>query len=308
MMAADEGEAPVDISEYRARIEAEVTAAGGRAEPAEASAEDALAMARDAGTDTGRRLAALRTAVSGIGATPGVVTQLFELLTDSGQPAELRRGVLVVLQELSFRAVALPGLRSDLLGALRGLVQDPDIELRRRVIGVLAREKDEFVQRLLLDGLKGQDPVLVPPAKAIQYLGYDIHAEYFPILRRILDRPPDQDTAKEAIRVLAADPGATELLLERLRDRSQPSDERRLCAVALQTSRPDVLAAEARALVADGSEDEQLRAFALSVLTHLAAGHASDAELAAQVARLAEQARSPELRQASADFFDRRPR
>ena len=59
-------------------------------------------------------------------------------------------------------------------------------------IGILAREKDDYVQRRLVDGLEGRSKALVPAAKAIQFLAYDVHSEYFPIAKRIVEKPPNQ--------------------------------------------------------------------------------------------------------------------
>jgi hypothetical protein len=308
--STDRSEDPMDISAYRRRLEAELASdRGHEADQATEAPTDALASALDPAADPEARAAALRFAASAIGETPGLVTPLLTLIADSDQPIELRTEALVLLQEFSFRSVALPGVRPDFLATLRGLVDDPDMDLRRRVIGVLAREKDEFVQRRLLDGLEGRTPALVPAAKAIQYLGYDVHAEYFPLLRRIVAGRSSREAKKEAIRLLAADPNAIDLLVDRLRDQSEHSDLRRLCAIALQASRPDLFAEHARALVVDGAEDEQLRAVALSGLTHLTRSTPDeDPDLAGTIEQLSDDARSAQLKQASAGYLARRDR
>ncbi|OLT00524.1 hypothetical protein BJF90_35020 [Pseudonocardia sp. CNS-004] len=171
MTSTDRSEDPMDISAYRRRLEAELASdRGHEADQATEAPTAALASALDPAADPEARAAALRFAASAIGETPGLVTPLLTLIADSDQPIGLRTEALVLVQEFSFRSVALPGVRPDFLATLRGLVDDPDMDLRRRVIGVLAREKDEFVQRRLLDGLEGRTPALVPAAKAIQYL------------------------------------------------------------------------------------------------------------------------------------------
>jgi hypothetical protein len=117
--------------------------------------------------------------------------------------------------------VQFPGKRPDYLATLRSIIEDPDAQLRRRAIGILAREKDEYVQRRLIEGLEQRSRALVPAAKAIQFLGYDVHAEYFPLLRRIIEQPPSRAAKREAVRLLSADPAATDLLVTLLNDKQQ---------------------------------------------------------------------------------------
>ena len=58
---------------------------------------------------------------------------------------------------------------------------DPDPELRQRVLGILMREKDGYAQKKLLEGLKNPAKALLPPEKALQLLSYDVHAEAYSV-------------------------------------------------------------------------------------------------------------------------------
>ena len=141
---------------------------------------------------------------------PELIDTVLEYLGDAGNPPDRRLAVLNLLQEISFRMVGFPAKRPDYLAALRSIIDDPDSQLRRVAIGILAREKDDYVQRRLVDGLEGKSKALVPAAKAIQFLAYDVHSEYFPIAKRIVEKPPSRGAKVEAVRLLAADPSAKE--------------------------------------------------------------------------------------------------
>ena len=65
-----------------------------------------------------------------------------------------------------FRLLALNGLASQAqstalepsaLAILKGLMKDPDIEIRRAATGVMARSRDAAVAALVLDGINDQD-------------------------------------------------------------------------------------------------------------------------------------------------------
>jgi hypothetical protein len=238
---------------------------------------------------------------------PELVDLLLELLADQRVPTDLREEVLDVLQQISFRIVLFPAKRPNYLATLRSIVDDPDARLRRRVIGILAREKDEYVQRRLLEGLEHRSRALVPPSKAIQFLGYDLHAEQFPLLRRIVQRPPSRAAKREAVRLLAADPAASDLLAALLDDPHEHPDIRRAAAVALQALAPDQFLERARRIVLAGEEDDELRALSVSALTLFAnpAELGDDTELGQRIQQLHAESGSQQVRQATATYMAR---
>jgi hypothetical protein len=266
---------------------------------------EAIAVVRDPDADAQLRSAALQVIGINIDEHPELIDTLLELLRDATMPSETRTAVLNVLQQLSFRMVVFPGKRADYLATLRSVVEDPDATLRRRVIGILAREKDEYVQRRLLDGLEGRSRALVPAAKAIQFLGYDVHAEHFPLLRRIIENPPSQAAKREAVRLLAADPSSTDLLLAILGDKRERSDVRRISAIALQSLASDRFQDQARRIILDQVEDDQLRAVLINALTYFAdpATLRQDDELLRRVERLRAESGSRHLRQATSGYL-----
>lgn len=321
----------MDVSEYRAQFEAEMAEAAkgetsaadllrasrpkpsrrakglAAAAPEADPVDDALAVLRDADAGDRLRSAALQVVALDVADRPEVIDALLDLVRDSTVPSDLRAAVLDVVQQISFRLVLFPDKRPAYLEALRSIVDDPDAELRRRAIGILAREKDEYVQRRLVDGLEGRSRALVPAAKAIQFLGYDVHAEHLPMLRRMVEDPPNNSARKEAIRLLAIDPGSADLLLGIVEDKGERADVRRVAVVALQSVAPEKLESEARRIVVDDREDDQLQAVALNALTYFGdpAALAGDAELSEHVRHLRQASPSRHLKQATAAYMTR---
>ena len=320
----------MDISEYRRQIEAEVEQAARQpsfrdllersrrdAEPRTAAASQgsssdddltaAIGVLRDDEADEPLASAALQVISGAVEERPELIDTLHEVLRDTARPANVRIAVLDVLQQISFRMAAFPAKRPDYLAALRSIIDDPDAQLRQRAIGILAREKDEYVQRRLIDGLEGRSEPLVPTEKAIQYLGYDIHAEYFPLLRRIVEHPPTPAARTEAVRLLAADPSSTDLLLTILSNKGENRDVRRISAIGLQSAAPGQFEEQARRIVLDDDEDDQLQAMSITALTHFANPEAlsRDDELTGRIQQLRTESPSQEVKQATASFLSK---
>ena len=72
----------------------------------------------------------------------------------------------------------------------------------------------------------------------------------------------------EALRLLAADPSAKDLLVRILAGRNEKPDVKMAAAVALQSLDPGEFERQARRIVLDDDENDQLRALALNALTY----------------------------------------
>jgi hypothetical protein len=321
----------MDVSEYRRQVEAELEqaaqqptgfrellnarpAARRRMAPAAmATPQDdddltaAVAVVQDSAADLGLRTAALQVINLNIEARPELIDTLLGLLRDPMAPADLRLAILNVLQQISFRMVLFPAKRPDYLATLRSIIEDPNAQLRRRAIGILAREKDEYVQRRLIEGLEQRSRALVPAAKAIQFLGYDVHAEHFPMLRRIIQQPPNGAAKREAVRLLAADPASSDLLLTILNDKHEDPEVRRVAAIALQSLAPDRFEAQARRIILDDDEDDELRALSISALTQFAnpAALRQDDQLNRRIEQLRAESGSPQVKQATTAYISK---
>jgi len=229
-----------------------------------------------------------------------------KVLRDRNEPIKVRLAVLQSLQAASFSVISFESCRSDYLAALREVVDDPDAELRQRVLGILAREKDGYVQQRLLEGLQDPKKALVPPEKALQLLSYDVHAGAYSIARDIVEKPPSDDAKREALRLLAADATAAPVFEKILRDKKEQREIRQLSAAALQAVQPEKFKEQARELLLDTREFDDIQATALTALTQMGdeAGVAKDDTLMKRVNRMGK-AKSAKVKKGARRFLTR---
>ena len=142
---------------------------------------------------------------------------MLKVLSDQSEPMAVRLAALQSLGAAAFSVSSFASCRADYIATLRKVADDPDPELRQRVLGILMREKDGYAQKKLLEGLKNPAKALLPPEKALQLLSYDIHAEAYSAARDILKKPPNDEAKREALRLLAADAKAAPIFEKVLR-------------------------------------------------------------------------------------------
>ena len=280
----------------------------GRAQPLpEQELADAIDLIRDPGQDPALRASALRAIGKDMGQREESIDTLLDLLKDQTQPAEVRLAALKVLQMLAFISPLFLAKRPAFLATLRSIVDDPDAAVRQAAIEVLAMEKDEYVQRRLLEGLDDPSRALVSPEKAIQSLGQDAHAELYPRLREIVRNPPNPAAREEAVRLLAADPESRELLVGLMRDKGESLNIRSLSAAALQSVDPVEFTQQAKQVVLDNAEDDDLRITGLTGLTHFEdrASWAPDLDFLEGLERLKRESASDPLKEAVDKYLDR---
>lgn len=248
---------------------------------------------------------ALQTLALGITQRPEVAGELIQLVSNQQLSTEQRLAVIDMLQEMSFSAAAFAPSRPAYLEALRGLIEDSDKRLRRRALGILSRQKDDFTQRRLVAGLQGDAKPLVPTAEAIELLSNDIHADHYPLLRRLAVEAPTRTARVEAIGALAGDPSSADLLSEILADTTEDAKVRQACALVLQAVAPEDGARQARNIVLADDEDDKLRATSLTSLTHSRQSASGDAELVRKAQQLRETSRSRAVKRASSNYLDK---
>jgi len=266
-----------------------------------------VAAALDPSLGVRQRIRALAGLSGEICDDTGTFRGVLDILRDTKAPSALRLAVLQVLQAATFSSVKFSRSRPEYLAALRSLAADPDLELRQRVLGLLARERDGFTQQKLVEGLKDPAKALVPPEKALQLLSYDVHADAYPVARRLVLDPPNPAARREALRLLAADAASAPVFEEILRNKAEPSDLRRLSASALHSLDPRSLQAHAREMVLDDSEDDDLRVAGLTALTQFGepAAIAGDVALVQRVDRLKGEKGSANVKQEARRFLDK---
>lgn len=270
---------------------------------------EAIDVIRDGEVDADLRASAVHAIDIEVGKRHDLIDLVIGLLRDSAEPTVLRLAALRVLQQSSFSGRAFNPKRPEYLAALRTVIDDQDASLRQEALQILAQHKDEYAQRRLLEGLEDSSKALIPPGKAIQLLGYDIHAEHYPILRDMVQNPPSPEAKQQAVRLLAADPTSKELLADRLKDKDERREVRNASAAAFQSLAPAEFEEQAKQIVLDDDEYDDLRATAINALTLFADQEAlnQDAELTGRVERLREQSPSKEVRR-TADRFLRKQR
>ena len=235
----------------------------------QAELTQAAALVADADEDPELRAQVLDRMATAIGKDETQLDRTLALLVDSAQPTPVRRAAMRVLQQAGFASRLFQAKRAAYMAALRQLVDDPDAQLREHAIGALALHKDEFVQRRLLEGLESPDRALTEPERAIQLLGHDVHAEHFPVVRRLARHAPNQNVKQEAVRLLAADPESRQLLADLLANQDESPEIRSLSAVGLRSLAPEQFEQRAKQIVMDNSEDDGIRAACMSVLANL---------------------------------------
>lgn len=274
-----------------------------RARPMKMSTLAAVATATSTRKPVSERVAAMANVTQGICEDDKNLQALLNVLRDTNQPIAVRLAALQALQAASFAVVRFESCRGDYLATLRAVATDADPELRQRVLGLLAREKDGFAQQRLLEGLQDPEKALVPPEKALQLLSYDVHAEAYPVARMIVSKPPSEEAKREALRLLAADASSRPLFERLLRDKDETKEVRQLSASVLQTIAPKALQTLARKILLDPKDYDDIQATSLTALTQFGAGEVGqDEKLMKRVASLKTVA-SSKLKQSARRFL-----
>ncbi|AKF04036.1 hypothetical protein [Sandaracinus amylolyticus] len=266
----------------------------------------AIALFRDGTASPLLRAAALNGLSTRLLRDDALLREILGVLEDTSAPSQLRHAALFAMQSLHFGSSVLAAVRPRYKNALRGLLDDADALLRQFAAEYLALDKDEYVQRRLLDGLREPGRAIVAPELAIQYLANDLHSDVVPLLREIAMRPPSAAAKKEALRNLAIDPESKALLAERVRDDAEDPEIRHVCAVALFQLDPALAAQLAKEIVVNDAADDELRAALLNTLEHLCPPDASeDGEFRARVAAIAGASTSAPLQRMARGYRDR---
>lgn len=297
------------VSDYRRLYEAKMAARAGAGErPGAAGGLAERELLSRGSADPEARIPAIERLVRAPTELLSNVDLLLATLHSSAEPTQVREAALTALKAASFLGPRFAPFRAEYMQVLRDVAIDAEPSLREDALEVLAMEKDAYGQELLLRGLRDPAQALVPPAKAIQLLGYDVHAEFAPVVRDLLRKASDTATREEAVRLLAADPGSKALIEDLLTDRSQSGSVRALSATALQMLDPQSFEAAARKIVADDNEDDDLRATCLGALTHVGDDQQTreDAEFLRRVETLESTTPSETLRASAARFVQKR--
>jgi hypothetical protein len=250
-----------------------------------------LSVATDTTKSVKQRVAALAQSPLAVCENEQNLEAVLKILRDKSERIEVRLAALQTLQAASFSVMTFESCRSDYIAALRAVAEDPDPELRQRVLGILSREKDGYAEQKLLEGLKDPSKALLKPEKALQLLGNNVHGEAYSVARDIVNNPPNPVAKREALRLLAADASSAPMFEKVLRDKDEVSENRQISAAALQSIAPDKMREHAREILLDPKDYKEIQATSLTALTQFGnQGLADDQALMKHVNKLRENA------------------
>ena len=229
-----------------------------------------------------------------------------DVLRDREQPIKVRLAVLQSLQAASFSVIDFEAYREDYMATLREIIDDPNEELRQRVLGILSRENDGYTQKKLIEGLQDPGKALVPPEKALQLLSNDVHAEAYSVAREIVEQPPNPEAKREALRLLSADANSAPMFERLMRDKDEDREIRQISAAALQAVKPKRFQEQAREILLDNKDYDDIQATALTALAQFGneKAVAKDEELMKQVDKLGK-AKSAKVKKTAKSFLRR---
>ncbi len=294
----------MNVKEYRAAYAAELAESGpeqGEAAPAELHK---VAMQTSLGTDD--RLNALRKTAVDPEDFEDLLPDYLELLGDEGSNPDLRMAALDQLKIAEFQGPHFDAYRASFLDCLRRVTNSRHRKLRAEALEVLAVEKDPFVHSALLDGLKDKAKALVSSNKAIQLLSHDDHSAARDVVWDTFESLSHL-AKEEAIRLLASDPESKTLLERLLRDKSQRSSLRQICATGLRELDSLAFATAVRDIIDDEAEYNEIQATCLSTLANFRTSDSGqeDRDIVDRARRLFTRSRSTNLRRSIRRFLDR---
>lgn len=286
-----------------------VSSGSKRASTPKAQAKRAMSIATDEKKTVKQRVAAWAKTPLAVCDNDKNLKSGLKVLADQAEPLNVRLSALQAIQAASFSVISFEACRSDYIATLRKVAQDPEPELRQRALGILAREKDGFAQKKLLDGLRDPKKSLVPPEKALQLLSYDVHADAYKLAREVIDNPPNPTAKREALRLLAADAKSAPVFEKILRNKKEEPEYRQISAAALHAINPDKLQEHAREIVLDTGEKDDIHALCLTALTQFGDREsiAKDETLMKRVDRLQKES-SRKVKQTAKQFQQKYPR
>lgn len=229
-----------------------------------------------------RRLAGIRQAGLLALKKPTLMRLLLTVLEDQTESDSIRLAALHAVQTATFQPMEFERHVTDYVSTLHQVAVDRSAAMRVAALEILALRKDARAHELLIAGLQGQIKPLVPPVKALQFIGYDVHSQVYPLLRDLARNPKSSKLVKRtALRLLAADSDSLDIFRTIVADKNSDKASRMTSVVALQSLAPAEFDRLATAIVLDDNDDGDVRA---SVITAAAqASTRSDGRLAQKV-------------------------
>jgi hypothetical protein len=192
-----------------------------------------------------------------------LLTDVLTVVKAPQAPGELRRTALDVLRQMLFSSMAAHARHHEVLTVLRGLVRDPDREVRETVIGILAAEDDDATRRQLLDGLRSKPDALLPADVSVRLLGLHPRPEMYPVLHQVMLAPPDEATRIECIRLLGGYEPSKKAIIDVLRNPAESTAVRLAALATLNANDAENLATYSLPVITDDRADQALRIYGI---------------------------------------------
>ncbi len=230
--------------------------------------DKAILIFEDITENESMRAAAMQGLVSVIARNEDLLDKVMQILNDESASLIMRNAAMAVLKSNSFSSIILLTKLPKYNDILRNLIDSNELSLKTPALEELAQKKDGYVQKRLLEGLENPTKEITEPENAIQLLSYDLHAEHFPILRKIAENPPNKASQKEALRNLAVDPKSKELFVKILEDETKDPEVRHISAASLKIQDPKQMERISKKLITKDNENEELKTALLNTLIH----------------------------------------
>ena len=223
---------------------------------------------QDKKNDAGLRALALSKLLSAVSSSEELLLYVLNIIGDKKDYPELREEAFRTLRTISFSSKVYLSLMPQIDKTLRGIIRDNVQSIREQAISYLVLEKDEYVQRKLIEGLRQPSKALIPQSLAIHLLGNDPHvfSRIFPILRRIVTNSSDFPSRYEAIHLLGSDRKSAALLTRVFQNKDERADIRQAALLALRNLSSQVFSVIARRTALDEKDFEDVRVLSLGLL------------------------------------------
>ncbi|WP_281631550.1 tyrosinase family protein [Flavobacterium luteolum] len=225
-----------------------------------------LDILKDSSSTTGMRVLALSKLTQVISVDEDEIKYILGLVANTKVHPDLRKQAFRTIQILAFSSPIFPLLKPEVIETFRGLIRDNNIEIRKLACGYLAKNKDEFIQRNLLNGIKNPAEAFLPEDLAVHLLGYDDHAAIYPELRKILEHSSNNDSRSEAAFLLAGDPLAQSLLLNVANNSKERFDVRKNSMLSLKEQNSNGFLKIAKDIILDNNENDQIRTLTIKTI------------------------------------------
>jgi hypothetical protein len=182
-------------------------------------------------------------------------------------PLRLRDAALEAIETLMVSSSTRHRRMEEILDVLRQIaVEEEELSIRRRALGILASEGDETARRLLLDEIRQRAAAALPVAELITLLGRRLDAESYPVLHGVMIDPPDQAARIEAIRLLGGYAESQPVIVQFYQDPSEPARVRYVAMSSLFANLPDRFPEYSIPVLLDERAGDDLRTFAIDAV------------------------------------------